>query len=46
MFKDFPAELMKDLASEPLTANAHRWSLAVSVSDLTVMWLHVLEVEG
>lgn len=31
MFKDFPADLVKDLASEPLTANSHRWSLATSV---------------
>ncbi|XP_074478295.1 gamma-glutamyl hydrolase-like isoform X2 [Sebastes fasciatus] len=29
MFKGFPAELMKDLASEPLTENSHKWSLAV-----------------
>ncbi|XP_038587894.1 gamma-glutamyl hydrolase [Micropterus salmoides] len=29
MFKGFPAELMEDLASEPLTENSHRWSLAV-----------------
>ncbi|XP_059183046.1 gamma-glutamyl hydrolase [Centropristis striata] len=29
MFKGFPAELMQDLASEPLTENSHRWSLAV-----------------
>ncbi|XP_054863098.1 gamma-glutamyl hydrolase isoform X2 [Amphiprion ocellaris] len=28
MFKGFPAELMKDLASEPLTENSHQWSLA------------------
>uniref|UniRef100_A0A3Q1GCL2 folate gamma-glutamyl hydrolase n=1 Tax=Acanthochromis polyacanthus TaxID=80966 RepID=A0A3Q1GCL2_9TELE len=27
MFKGFPAELMKDLASEPLTENSHQWSL-------------------
>lgn len=30
MFKGFPAELMKDLASEPLTENSHQWSLALS----------------
>uniref|UniRef100_A0A3Q3W8L1 folate gamma-glutamyl hydrolase n=1 Tax=Mola mola TaxID=94237 RepID=A0A3Q3W8L1_MOLML len=30
MFKDFPPDLMKDLASEPLTANIHNWSLALS----------------
>ncbi|XP_026147484.1 gamma-glutamyl hydrolase [Mastacembelus armatus] len=29
MFKGFPAELMKDLASEPLTEISHRWSLAL-----------------
>lgn len=29
MFKGFPAELMKDLASEPLTENSHQWSLAM-----------------
>ncbi|XP_070784383.1 gamma-glutamyl hydrolase isoform X2 [Enoplosus armatus] len=29
MFKGFPAELMKDLVSEPLTENSHRWSLSV-----------------
>lgn len=27
MFKGFPAELMKDLTSEPLTENSHKWSL-------------------
>lgn len=31
MFKDFPADLMSDLASESLTANSHLWSLAMSV---------------
>ncbi|XP_059183291.1 gamma-glutamyl hydrolase-like [Centropristis striata] len=30
MFKGFPAELMEALASEPLTANAHKWSVTVS----------------
>ncbi|TWW70704.1 Gamma-glutamyl hydrolase, partial [Takifugu flavidus] len=30
MFKGFPADLMSDLASESLTANAHKWSLAMS----------------
>ncbi|XP_037613081.1 gamma-glutamyl hydrolase isoform X2 [Sebastes umbrosus] len=29
MFKGFPDELMEDLASEPLTENSHKWSLAV-----------------
>ncbi|XP_041817142.1 gamma-glutamyl hydrolase isoform X2 [Chelmon rostratus] len=29
MFKGFPAELMADLASQPLTENSHKWSLAV-----------------
>ncbi|XP_051267278.1 gamma-glutamyl hydrolase [Dicentrarchus labrax] len=29
LFKGFPAELMKDLASQPLTENSHKWSLAV-----------------
>ncbi|XP_028288628.1 gamma-glutamyl hydrolase [Parambassis ranga] len=28
MFQGFPAELMEDLASEPLTENSHKWSLA------------------
>ncbi|XP_069552650.1 gamma-glutamyl hydrolase [Brachyistius frenatus] len=28
IFKGFPADLMKDLASEPLTENSHKWSLA------------------
>ncbi|XP_053268705.1 gamma-glutamyl hydrolase [Pleuronectes platessa] len=28
MFKGFPVDLMKDLASEPLTENSHTWSLA------------------
>uniref|UniRef100_A0A3Q3G2L3 folate gamma-glutamyl hydrolase n=1 Tax=Labrus bergylta TaxID=56723 RepID=A0A3Q3G2L3_9LABR len=28
LFKGFPAELMKDLASEPLTANVHKWSIS------------------
>ncbi|XP_040921319.1 gamma-glutamyl hydrolase [Toxotes jaculatrix] len=28
MFKGFPPELMKDLASQPLTENSHKWSLA------------------
>ncbi|XP_003968229.2 gamma-glutamyl hydrolase [Takifugu rubripes] len=30
MFKGFPADLMTDLASESLTANSHKWSLAMS----------------
>ncbi|XP_076617072.1 gamma-glutamyl hydrolase-like [Chaetodon auriga] len=30
LFKGFPAELMEDLASQPLTENSHKWSLAVS----------------
>ncbi|KAI3355446.1 hypothetical protein L3Q82_018282 [Scortum barcoo] len=29
LFKKFPTELMKALATEPLTVNAHRWSLGV-----------------
>ncbi|KAK5849976.1 hypothetical protein PBY51_014267 [Eleginops maclovinus] len=29
MFKDFPALLMEDLATEALTENSHKWSLAV-----------------
>ncbi|XP_029001713.1 gamma-glutamyl hydrolase isoform X2 [Betta splendens] len=29
MFKEFPAELMKDLASDPLTENSHKWSLSL-----------------
>ncbi|KAM3860374.1 gamma-glutamyl hydrolase [Diretmus argenteus] len=29
MFKEFPAELMAALASEPLTENSHQWSLTV-----------------
>ncbi|XP_068437848.1 gamma-glutamyl hydrolase-like [Clinocottus analis] len=33
MFKDFPAELLEDLASEPLTANAHKWSITLSTHN-------------
>ncbi|XP_056290340.1 gamma-glutamyl hydrolase-like isoform X2 [Pseudoliparis swirei] len=33
IFKGFPAELLQDLASEPLTANAHKWSIAVSTHN-------------
>ncbi|XP_035474755.1 gamma-glutamyl hydrolase isoform X1 [Scophthalmus maximus] len=33
MFKGFPAELMKDLATEPLTENSHKWSLALLTYD-------------
>ncbi|XP_010788500.1 gamma-glutamyl hydrolase-like, partial [Notothenia coriiceps] len=29
MFKDFPSELIEDLATEALTENYHKWSLAV-----------------
>ncbi|XP_075936775.1 gamma-glutamyl hydrolase isoform X2 [Anarhichas minor] len=29
IFKGFPDELIEDLASEPLTANAHSWSLSL-----------------
>ncbi|XP_042255871.1 gamma-glutamyl hydrolase [Thunnus thynnus] len=29
LFKGFPAELMEALASEPLTENSHKWSMAV-----------------
>ncbi|XP_041669700.1 gamma-glutamyl hydrolase [Cheilinus undulatus] len=30
LFGGFPDELMKDLASEPLTENSHKWSIALS----------------
>ncbi|KAG7523990.1 gamma-glutamyl hydrolase-like [Solea senegalensis] len=30
MFSGFPDELMKDLASEPLSQHAHKWSLVLS----------------
>ncbi|XP_068438048.1 gamma-glutamyl hydrolase-like [Clinocottus analis] len=30
MLKDFPPELLEDLVSEPLTANAHDWSMTLS----------------
>ncbi|XP_071340750.1 gamma-glutamyl hydrolase isoform X2 [Trachinotus anak] len=33
MFKGFPDELMKALASEPLTENSHKWSLALLTYD-------------
>ncbi|XP_060921080.1 gamma-glutamyl hydrolase [Labrus mixtus] len=33
LFKGFPAELMKGLASEPLTANVHKWSISVSTHE-------------
>ncbi|CAG05439.1 unnamed protein product [Tetraodon nigroviridis] len=33
MFRDLPAELRKALASESLTANSHKWSLATSSYD-------------
>ncbi|XP_076026587.1 gamma-glutamyl hydrolase isoform X2 [Genypterus blacodes] len=29
MFQGFPAELLEALASEPLTANVHKWSLGI-----------------
>lgn len=29
IFQSFPADLMKDLTSQPLTVNAHKWSLSV-----------------
>lgn len=35
MFKDFPAELMEDLASEPLTENSHKWSVSMSTYNET-----------
>lgn len=35
MFGDLPADLLKELASEPLTANSHKWSLATSVRRFT-----------
>ncbi|XP_074549758.1 gamma-glutamyl hydrolase [Halichoeres trimaculatus] len=30
LFHGFPAELMKDLSSEPLTENSHKWSISMS----------------
>ncbi|CAJ1081660.1 gamma-glutamyl hydrolase [Xyrichtys novacula] len=30
LFRGFPPELMKELASEPLTENSHKWSLSMS----------------
>lgn len=36
MFKGFPADLTAALATEPLTANSHRWSLATSVRCFSV----------
>ncbi|KAG7527007.1 gamma-glutamyl hydrolase-like [Solea senegalensis] len=30
MFRGFPDEVIKDLASEPLSQHAHKWSLALS----------------
>ncbi|XP_034003702.1 gamma-glutamyl hydrolase-like [Trematomus bernacchii] len=35
MFKDFPAELIEDLATEALTENSHKWSLAVLTHNST-----------
>uniref|UniRef100_UPI0037E8AEBB gamma-glutamyl hydrolase n=1 Tax=Semicossyphus pulcher TaxID=241346 RepID=UPI0037E8AEBB len=35
LFQGFPAELLKDLASEPLTENSHKWSVAVLTHDTT-----------
>uniref|UniRef100_A0A0E9X9E6 folate gamma-glutamyl hydrolase n=1 Tax=Anguilla anguilla TaxID=7936 RepID=A0A0E9X9E6_ANGAN len=29
MFRDFPADVMRALASEPITANFHQWSLSI-----------------
>ncbi|XP_035269699.1 gamma-glutamyl hydrolase [Anguilla anguilla] len=29
MFRDFPADVMRALASEPITANFHKWSLSI-----------------
>lgn len=37
MFRDLPADLLKELASEPLTANAHKWSLATSVRRFSLV---------
>ncbi|XP_068199647.1 gamma-glutamyl hydrolase-like [Antennarius striatus] len=30
LFRDFPSDLMDDLATEPLTENSHRWSVTLS----------------
>lgn len=40
IFQSFPADLMKDLTSQPLTVNAHKWSLSVEVRLLVniLMW--------
>ncbi|KAM8731594.1 gamma-glutamyl hydrolase [Acanthopagrus schlegelii] len=35
MFQEFPAELMGDLASEPLTENSHKWSVTTSTFNST-----------
>ncbi|XP_034416594.1 gamma-glutamyl hydrolase-like [Cyclopterus lumpus] len=33
IFRGFPAELLEDLALEPLTANVHQWSVTVSTHN-------------
>lgn len=38
MFSGFPAELMAALASEPLTVNAHQFSLAMTVRLSAISW--------
>ncbi|KAM9332659.1 gamma-glutamyl hydrolase-like [Pholidichthys leucotaenia] len=35
LFRGFPAELMKDLAFQPLTRNAHKWSVAMLTYNTT-----------
>ncbi|KAM9332179.1 gamma-glutamyl hydrolase-like [Pholidichthys leucotaenia] len=35
LFRDFPAKLMEDLASQPLTENSHKWSLAMLTYNTT-----------
>ncbi|KAE8279683.1 Gamma-glutamyl hydrolase [Larimichthys crocea] len=35
IFKGFPAELMEDLASEPLTDNSHKWSVSMLTYNTT-----------
>lgn len=33
MFADFPAQLLQEMASEPVTSNFHYWSLSVQVIE-------------
>ncbi|XP_051531684.1 gamma-glutamyl hydrolase isoform X2 [Myxocyprinus asiaticus] len=45
LFKDFPEELMKSLATEPLTENSHKWSITTerfSKSDRLKKFYRVL----